>query len=212
MPRPNSSLLTSLNLHQDGALRRSRSHIFSLNIIYQTRLSKPIAKTNCRSIEIPLIIPRPGSTPQSGNPSVQVFSSNQDQEMALAGGTKQLASRGRPEMEQFFPFLSLPFELRLKIYALVLPSRTHTIVTQYPHNGYYYSRTSMVSHSHKPSIPHSRIHPAGHRICSRNLPPTSYSTQTPTTISLVRVYIRRSSVPVSRSGMKQSQIRRRGGI
>src|ERR1700738_3496043 len=65
--------------------------------------------------------------------------------MALIDERK--TSRDQNIMEQSFPFLLLPYELRLKIYALVLPSRSHTIVTQYPHNGYYYSETSMVSHS-----------------------------------------------------------------
>ncbi len=64
--------------------------------------------------------------------------------MPLVASMKQSLSY---ETEQFFPFLSLPFELRLKVYAFLLPSRTHTIVTQYPHNGYYYSETSMASHA-----------------------------------------------------------------
>lgn len=141
----NPSFLASLNSCQDGAIRGSKSHIFSLNAIYQSRPSKPRAKTNCRSIEIPLIVPRPSSTSQYS--TVYTLISNQDEEMALVGGTNQSASRDQPEKEQSFPFLSLPFEIRLKICALVLPSRRHTIVTQYPHNGYYYSRTSMVSRS-----------------------------------------------------------------
>ncbi|TGO27694.1 hypothetical protein BPAE_0038g00400 [Botrytis paeoniae] len=37
-----------------------------------------------------------------------------------------------------FPFLSLPIEIRLKIYLLLLPPRHHKITTQIPHNGYYF--------------------------------------------------------------------------
>jgi len=153
MPQQNSIPPTSLNSRQSGALRTS------LNVIYQTRPVKPIAKTNCRSIEIPLIIPLPSSTSPSGKSSVQAFSSNQGQEMALVDSTDQVTSRDPLEKELSFTFLCLPLELRLKIYALVLPSRTHTIVTQYPHNGYYYSGTSMVSHSTQtlyPAQPYSR--------------------------------------------------------
>ncbi|KAM0305004.1 hypothetical protein ACHAO8_011268 [Botrytis cinerea] len=39
---------------------------------------------------------------------------------------------------QSFPFLSLPTEIRLKIYLLLLPPRHHKITTQIPHNGYYF--------------------------------------------------------------------------
>jgi hypothetical protein len=162
MPRHNLGLLTSLNPHQDGALHKSQLRIFSLNVIYQTRPCRPRAKTNCRSVEIPLIIPRPSSTSQSSTLSVLALFSNQDQEMALVGGTKQLTLCDHAEKEQSFPFLSLPFELRLKIYALVLPSRTYTVVTQYPHNGYYYSGTIMISQSTQtlyPAQPYSRPPP-----------------------------------------------------
>lgn len=42
--------------------------------------------------------------------------------------------------EEAFRFLDLPLEIRLAIYEYLLPPRSHTIVTQYPHNGYYYSK------------------------------------------------------------------------
>ncbi|KAM3075680.1 hypothetical protein ACMFMG_007811 [Clarireedia jacksonii] len=45
-----------------------------------------------------------------------------------------------------FPFLSLPLELRLKIYGLLLPARHHKITTQLPHNGYYYTASSIPAH------------------------------------------------------------------
>lgn len=36
-----------------------------------------------------------------------------------------------------FPFMSLPLELRLKIYEYLFPARTHTIVAQLPNSGYF---------------------------------------------------------------------------
>ncbi|PQE34044.1 autophagy-related 3 protein [Rutstroemia sp. NJR-2017a WRK4] len=45
-----------------------------------------------------------------------------------------------------FPFLSLPLELRLKIYGYLLPARHHKITTQLPHNGYYYPVNGVPAH------------------------------------------------------------------
>ena len=47
----------------------------------------------------------------------------------------------------FFPFMSLPLELRLKIYAYLLPARHHNIITQLPNNGYYYTTCTIPSHA-----------------------------------------------------------------
>lgn len=132
---------------RNDAIRMPHSRIFSLNVIHQTRLSKPRAKKNCRSIEIPLIIPCSSPTPISSNMVPKDPCLEQDQKLASATDIEKLSSRDNLETEPVFPFLSLPAELRLRIYALLLPSRTHTIVTQYPYNGYYYSGTSIVSHS-----------------------------------------------------------------
>jgi hypothetical protein len=46
-----------------------------------------------------------------------------------------------------FPFLSLPIKIRLQIYKLLLPPRTHTIVTQIPHSGFYYNTATIPIHS-----------------------------------------------------------------
>ncbi|PQE12335.1 hypothetical protein CJF31_00000560 [Rutstroemia sp. NJR-2017a BVV2] len=46
-----------------------------------------------------------------------------------------------------FPFLSLPLELRLKIYGYLLPARHHKITTQLPHNGYYYPPNGVPAHA-----------------------------------------------------------------
>ncbi|PQE17066.1 autophagy-related 3 protein [Rutstroemia sp. NJR-2017a BBW] len=46
-----------------------------------------------------------------------------------------------------FPFLSLPLELRLKIYGHLLPVRHHKITTQLPHNGYYYPANGVPAHA-----------------------------------------------------------------
>jgi hypothetical protein len=60
---------------------------------------------------------------------------------------------------QPFRFLDLPLELRLKIYSLLLPARNHTIVTQIPHNGYFYNTESIPSHSATSFYPFGRSPP-----------------------------------------------------
>jgi hypothetical protein len=69
------------------------------------------------------------------------------QETRRTGVITSSPSCDGPSEEQHFPFLSLPLELRLKIYRLILPSRTHTIVTQYPYNGNYYNKSQNIPHS-----------------------------------------------------------------
>lgn len=59
--------------------------------------------------------------------------------------TRDLQSQEEEKQHDSFPFMSLPLELRLKIYEYLLPPRTHTIISQYPHNGYYFSPSSNIN-------------------------------------------------------------------
>ncbi|PMD48831.1 hypothetical protein L207DRAFT_17923 [Hyaloscypha variabilis F] len=53
-----------------------------------------------------------------------------------------------PSQQQgIFRFLDLPLELRLKIYTLLLPPRSHKITTQIPHNGFFYNTATIPLHS-----------------------------------------------------------------
>ncbi|KAL2066982.1 hypothetical protein VTL71DRAFT_1406 [Oculimacula yallundae] len=45
--------------------------------------------------------------------------------------------------EPIFPLLSLPLELRLKIYTYILPPRHHKIVTSIPPTNYFYNTSSI---------------------------------------------------------------------
>jgi hypothetical protein len=49
--------------------------------------------------------------------------------------------------------------LRLKIYAYLLPARAHTIVTQIPHNGYFYNTATIPQHSAQSFYPFGRSPP-----------------------------------------------------
>jgi hypothetical protein len=50
------------------------------------------------------------------------------------------------ESQEIFRFRDLPLELRLKIYNLLLPPRSHTIATQIPHNGFFYNTSTIPLH------------------------------------------------------------------
>lgn len=107
---------------------------FSLNVFRRNR-SRHLCKTNCRSIEIPLLLPSSSTedeTSQEKRPDLNMTPSTRTTDRSTRDVTT-------------FPFLSLPFELRLQIYELLLPARSHTLVTQYPHNGSYYTSSPPYS-------------------------------------------------------------------
>jgi hypothetical protein len=52
----------------------------------------------------------------------------------------------RQESQGIFRFFDLPLELRLKIYTLLLPPRSHTIATQIPPNGFFYNTSTIPLH------------------------------------------------------------------
>ncbi len=63
-----------------------------------------------------------------------------------------------------FRFLDLPLELRLRIYELLLPPRTHTIVTQIPHNGYFYNSSTIPACSASSFYPFGRSPPTSSQV------------------------------------------------
>ena len=71
------------------------------------------------------------------------------------------ASHDTPSQQQgIFPFLALPLELRLKIYAYLLPPRTHVITTQIPHNGHFYNTSTIPLHAATSFYPFGRSAPS----------------------------------------------------
>lgn len=77
---------------------------------------------------------------------------------ALTNTSQESTSR------QKSPFLSLPFELRLKIYSYILPSRHHTIATQIPHNGFFYNTSTIPIHSAQSFYPFGTSPPSNAQI------------------------------------------------
>ncbi|RDW94380.1 hypothetical protein BP5796_00143 [Coleophoma crateriformis] len=61
--------------------------------------------------------------------------------------------------EDLFTFLDLPAEIRLQIYGYLLPSRTHTIVTQSPYNGFFFNTATLPANSAQSFYPFGRSPP-----------------------------------------------------
>lgn len=64
-----------------------------------------------------------------------------------------------PVDTEVFRFLDLPVEIRLKIYAFLVPPRAHNVVTQIPHNGYFYNTATISEHSATSFYPFGRLPP-----------------------------------------------------
>ena len=153
------------------------SGFLSLNIFFKWSEGARLCQTNCRSIEVTVLYPAsPLISPSSpsSNFAVEDFEgltesssaetetlehpaamSTVDQERPEISPITKMLSRdedllsptnSKPE-ESFFSLMSLPLELRLKIYGYLLPPRHHTVVTQLPHNGYFYNTSSVPAHS-----------------------------------------------------------------
>ncbi|CZS91010.1 uncharacterized protein RCO7_01392 [Rhynchosporium graminicola] len=88
----------------------------------------------------------------------------------------------------YFPLLSLPLELRLKIYTHILPSRHHKIVTSIPPTNYFYNTSSFPPQTTYPfgrSAPQNSKTPSTpYRVLTKN-PHVSFPHQT-ITASLLR--------------------------
>lgn len=148
-----------------------------LNVFYQHK--KPsLCMSNCRSIEVSVIYPLvPTSSPSNPKsnletdfsetfPETQIDEMLADQErsadpdLSLTLIESNLSREPPPSSaSQPFRFQDLPLELRLKIYAYLLPARAHTIVTQIPHNGYFYNTATIPQHSAQSFYPFGRSPP-----------------------------------------------------
>jgi hypothetical protein len=83
--------------------------------------------------------------------------------------TTTTISRAHPPYKRpTFPFLSLPIELRLKIYAYLLPPRTHTIVSDNRPTGLFYNSTPPSSSSYPFGSPSPSSQPPKYRILTTN--------------------------------------------
>lgn len=190
----------------------------SLNIFYQTQ-QRRLCMSNCRNIEVAILLPVPLYAPDPPDPGVLcqkselagihaetangtyvkelefggVESTNSEVEeessktleeakMSLTEtSADQEQTRDRDtttgilshdnentmtalplasEEAELFRFFDLPLELRLKIYSYLLPPRTHTIVTQIPHNGFFYNTSSIPANSATSFYPFGRSPPS----------------------------------------------------
>ncbi|KAI9738079.1 MAG: hypothetical protein M1818_005507 [Claussenomyces sp. TS43310] len=94
-------------------------------------------RTNCWRIEIPLLLPVSAILERDCN--------TDDRAAAAVAFPAPTTPPTETSSLRAFPFLSLPMEIRLQIYALLLPSRTHVLISQYPHSGSYYYTTPLYS-------------------------------------------------------------------
>jgi hypothetical protein len=145
------------------------SGFLSLNILFKQKQGR-LCKTNCREIEVAVLYPAsyfsssPSQNSVAEDEEVGVESAERlgDKESSSTEALKHpaehpetspISSRDEDPLsnitkaEDVFPLMSLPLELRLKIYTYLLPPRYHTIVTQLPHNGFFYNASSVPLHS-----------------------------------------------------------------
>jgi hypothetical protein len=178
MPLPDRAP-DALRHPRSGKTPSSAPGTLSLNIFYQ--LKQPsLCVSNCRSIEVSVIYPRSASNLTSSSfQTSNIFgkcasfgnlpekfpaeSMSVDQEHTADLSLVSMASReGVPpttSSSDVFRFMDLPLELRLKIYGYLLPSRTHTIVTQLPNNGYFYNTATVPQLSAQSFYPFGRTAP-----------------------------------------------------
>lgn len=147
------------------------SGFLSLNILFK-EAPRRLCKTNCREIEVTILYPSPSPSSryleeseglegvedfemqgmeESSAETLECFPAamSADQEHPELSPISRISSRemDMDESQEPFPFMSLPLELRFKIYAYLLPPRTHTIVTQLPHNGFFYNTSTIPAFS-----------------------------------------------------------------
>ncbi|KAF7912576.1 uncharacterized protein EAF01_001597 [Botrytis porri] len=142
--------MTSKSFLVENPSRYPELSTLSMNVFYAQK-NKDIkqCKSNCRNIDVDILYPT--SYPFHCHSSKQ---SNKDKESRESMSFSPVDSLALSEYSSHdfsspinnnnamanpsFPFLSLPLEIRLKIYLLLLPPRHHKITTQIPHNGYYF--------------------------------------------------------------------------
>lgn len=134
----------------------------SINVFYvQKNTDIKSCRSNCRSVDVDILYPTSylldnnssehPSTDRSLEESMEQAKNHslspKDTLKPFDHSSHELSSLinncSLTRDKSFFPFLSLPIEIRLKIYLLLLPPRHHKVTTQVPHNGYYFPPTSI---------------------------------------------------------------------
>ncbi|KUJ07567.1 uncharacterized protein LY89DRAFT_742796 [Mollisia scopiformis] len=139
-----------------------------VNVFYQRKTRTSFCMSNCKNIEVAELWPLyadhyPSHDGHSDSDAGVMESASQerlkdekraDQEPEIVSDsgtnlslTATTTSHDPSTTTKPFPFFNLPLELRLKIYALLLPPRHHKITTQIPHNGYFYNTSTVPLHS-----------------------------------------------------------------
>ncbi|KAJ8061226.1 hypothetical protein OCU04_010298 [Sclerotinia nivalis] len=148
--------------------------MLSINVFYaQEDTNIKRCRSNCRSIEVDILYP---SYPLDYNSSEHPSTDSESGEI-MDGKYPCLSPAGAltpfehsshefssspitsTSGKSYFPFLSLPTEIRLKIYLLLLPPRHHKITTQIPHNGYYFPPTCIPARAAQSFYPISPDNP-----------------------------------------------------
>ncbi|CAD6446538.1 cbdddd60-c9a9-4bf9-86a1-a2556273d9df-CDS [Sclerotinia trifoliorum] len=145
--------------------------MLSINVFYaQKDTNIKRCRSNCRSIEVDIFYPLDYNF--SENPSTDMESgeimdgkypclSSADALTPFEHSSHEFSSSPITSTsgKSHFPFLSLPIEIRLKIYLLLLPPRHHKITTQIPHNGYYFPPTCIPARAAQSFYPISPDNP-----------------------------------------------------
>ncbi|ESZ96431.1 hypothetical protein SBOR_3163 [Sclerotinia borealis F-4128] len=155
---PNTTSPSSPHMDASGCPELS---ILSINVFYsQKDINIKQCESNCRSLEVDILY----SSHSLDYYPLEQSSTDKKSEQIMEQAKNPLIPADRPipfeslshditsslinnststSSQSSFPFLSLPIEIRLKIYLLLLPPRHHKITTQIPHNGYYFPPTSI---------------------------------------------------------------------
>lgn len=142
------------------------SGLLSVNLFWEHKRAQ-LCRTNCKEIQVPQLFPLSyadqcefedfddeenretlnerafDKEPMASQDEQEAFGliSNQLSQSRVSSASLTSSDQGP------FNFLGLPLELRLKIYGYLLPARHHKIVTQLPHNGFFYNTSSIPVYS-----------------------------------------------------------------
>ncbi|KAH8808169.1 hypothetical protein F5884DRAFT_675264 [Xylogone sp. PMI_703] len=141
----------------------------SLNVFFEWKTTGA-CKSNCPRIEVDILYPLPVSSDSSASeipPTQNCATCKDDIPTSIGhviGRQNTMAEIGCAchnsiTTSKKIGLLDLPLELRLKIYDYLLPARTHKIMTQLPHNGFFYNTSIIPEHSATSFYPFGRCGP-----------------------------------------------------
>ncbi|RFU32190.1 hypothetical protein B7463_g4158, partial [Scytalidium lignicola] len=150
------------------------TRVLSLNIFLEWK-TVGRCKSNCPRIEVDILYPLPlspsdsftsttPSTPSCAAGSLTPLDTSADHvnakgDMMAESASDDESSEASCMISKRTRLLDLPLELRLRIYGYLLPARTHKIVTQIPHNGFFYNTGMIPEHSATSFYPFGRCGP-----------------------------------------------------